>query len=698
MSSNIDISVVIGFRNWGQRRLQLAVKSILESFGPLNGEVIVSDYGSDDGQVTEAGMTSVGARYIFTETDGSWSRSRALNAGFAHAKGKVLVSTDADMVFSPKSFEIIGQTLLNDPSLCLLLQCRDLPQQWSDFEVAEAGFEWATFEAVSRLRPRWGMGGMMAVHRDVYARIRGLDERMHTYGGEDIDFATRAKRAGQRLLWVENPEVRMYHMWHQPTRAQVEVTQEAREAIEYNKSIVYNDPTFVRNTKKWAFPLHGSAPLVSVAIATRNRAEYLSESITSVLGQTMQDFEILVVDDGSTDNTKEVVESFNDSRIRYFYQEQAGVSAARNRAADESRGAYTAVHDDDDLMTPWRLQSQLDVISAGVHGSFGAFVNFNDGTGHMELYRAKVFVPGTINETGGAPGHGTWLIETSILKKLRYDESLRSGVDNNLALRMIRSGFRFAHCGEIVMMCRLHIGQITVTDEHTQKLAARQTRLLFSFGTSPEGLKKMKEQRGPEDWPATRNEKNLDSLLPYLPDHLVNRQFASPQLVQVPADDEHVRVEQSGEYLGSLMPSQNLSATDLAKLTSQGELVDIIASVRDEPTSNHSGSTGNTVQKFLESRASKILAALGSSNSVVIINLDQSPDEWRHESFDFVETLRLTKNSVASDYSFYLNQDGNSWSKPLTVPNSKVHSVYFAGEVTKAIRSDSIRTLEGKNK
>lgn len=698
MSSNIDISVVIGFRNWGQRRLELAVKSILQSFGPLKGEVIVSDYGSDDGQVTETAMTSAGARYIYTETDGSWSRSRALNAGFAHARGKVLVSTDADMVFSPKSFEVIGQTLLDDPSLCLLLQCRDLPQDWSDFEVAEAGFRWQTFEAVSRLRPRWGMGGMMAVHRDVYARIRGLDERMHTYGGEDIDFATRAKRAGQRLLWVEDPDVRMYHMWHQPTRAQVEVTKEARDAIEFNKGIVYNDPTFVRNTKKWTYPLQGAAPLVSVAIATHNRAEYLSESITSVLGQTMQDFEIIIVDDGSTDNTKTVVESFNDSRIRYFYQDQAGVSAARNRAADESRGVYTAVHDDDDLMTPWRLQSQLDVISAGMHGSFGAFVNFDEGTGALKLYRAKVFTPGTIDETGGAPGHGTWLVETSILKKLRYDESLSSGVDNNLALRMVRSGFKFVHCGEIVMMRRLHAGQITVTDEHTQKLAARQTRQVFSFGTTTYGTKRMKEERSPKDWPATRNEETLETLLPYLPDHLVNRRFSAPQLIKSNTIDEYIRVEQNGEYLGSLMPSQTLSAADLAKLTSQGELVDIVASLRSESESNESENDGNTVQKFLESRASQIIATRGSAESVVVVRLNQAAKDSDLESFALVESLKLTEKNATSYYSFYLSQDGGAWLYLLTTPDTDVHSVYFAGDMASAVRTASARTLEGKNK
>ena len=702
MSANVDISVVIGFRNWGQRRLQLAVQSILESFGSLNGEVIVSDYGSDDGQVTKTGIESAGARYVFTETDGTWSRSRALNAGFAHAKGKVLVSTDADMIFSPKSFEIIGRTLLDDPTLCLLLQCRDLPKDWSDLEVAEAGFDWATFDSVARLRPRWGMGGMMAVHRDVYARIRGLDERMHTYGGEDIDFATRAKRAGQRLLWVEDLSVRMYHMWHQPTRAQVEVSQEAREAIEYNKSIVYNDPTFVRNTKMWEYPLLGTPPLVTVAIATHNRAPYLAESITSVLGQTMQDFEIVIVDDGSTDNTKDVVQALDDPRIRYFYQEQSGVAAARNRAADESKGVYTAVHDDDDLMTPWRLQAQLDVIAAGLHGSFGAFVNFDDQTGAMKLYRSKALTPGTIDETGGAPGHGTWLVETSIIKKLRYDESLSSGVDNNLALRMVRSGFKFVHCGEVLMLRRLHDGQITVTDEHTQKLAARQTRQVFSFGTSTWGRTKMKDERGAGDWTAIRNENNLEVLLPYLPDHLVERSFDSPRLVTADLAEGRVQVEQNGKTIGVLMPSQPISAKDLAAITKHGEVSDIVVKLRnttiDGERAEGFGNFDNPSRKFLSSRATEVLMNHGTQNSIVLIFTGELNDPAPSEAsmMTFIETLKLSDGSMSDDYSIYLDPDGDAWSDYVTSAGSSVFSILSAGDIDLNVSASSAKNFEGK--
>lgn len=518
-----DVSVVIGFKDWGLNRLEMAVRSIQNSFGSLRGEVIVSDYGSADYEATRELLESLGAKYVYTETDGTWSRSRALNAGFAVSTGKVLISTDADMIFSPTAMETIGSLILDDPSLCLLLQCRDLPEGWSDEEVAAAGMQWNTFEQVSRLRPRWGMGGMMAVPRSTYLRIRGLDERMHTYGGEDIDFATRAKRAGQRLMWVDDSRVRMYHMWHAPTRNEHDKSQTASMAIEYNRNIVHHDKTFVRNTPVWAHRPADAQPLVTVAISTFNRAGFLTDSINSVLAQTMQDFEIVVVDDGSTDDTRSVVASFDDKRIRYFFQENAGIAVARNRAADEARGAYTAVHDDDDLMTPWRLEKHFEHIDAGVQGSFGSFVNFGNTSGEMKLFASKKLNAGTILESGGAPGHGTWLVETDVLRKFRYDESLSSGVDNNLALRMVRSGVVMRHTGEIMMLRRMHDGQVTVSDEQVQKTSARQTRQLFSFNTTTWGSEKLATERGSGDFVPVRHSKNLEVLAPYLPDHLVSR-------------------------------------------------------------------------------------------------------------------------------------------------------------------------------
>lgn len=100
-------------------------------------------------------------------------------------------------------------------------------------------------------------------------------------------------------------------------------------------------------------------PEVSVVIPTYNRAHLVGRAIESVLAQTFEDFEILVIDDASTDNTASVVEGYQDSRIRYLVQsENRGVSAARNRGLREARGQFIAFLDSDDEWFPDKLEKQ----------------------------------------------------------------------------------------------------------------------------------------------------------------------------------------------------------------------------------------------------------------------------------------------------------------------------------------------------
>ena len=86
----MDVSVVIGFRDWGLQRIHLAVESIQRSFGRFNGEVIISDYGSIDPKANEALAKELGCKYVYTAGAEVWSRSRALNAGFAVSGGILL--------------------------------------------------------------------------------------------------------------------------------------------------------------------------------------------------------------------------------------------------------------------------------------------------------------------------------------------------------------------------------------------------------------------------------------------------------------------------------------------------------------------------------------------------------------------------------------------------------------------------------
>lgn len=98
--------------------------------------------------------------------------------------------------------------------------------------------------------------------------------------------------------------------------------------------------------------------MISVVIPLYNKEERIAHTLQSVFTQTFQDFEIVVVDDGSTDNSVEEVEKFTDSRIRLIHQTNAGVSAARNRGIEEARGELIAFLDADDEWKPRYLETQ----------------------------------------------------------------------------------------------------------------------------------------------------------------------------------------------------------------------------------------------------------------------------------------------------------------------------------------------------
>jgi glycosyltransferase involved in cell wall biosynthesis len=119
------------------------------------------------------------------------------------------------------------------------------------------------------------------------------------------------------------------------------------------------------------------SPAVSVVIPTYNRRQFIGEAVASVLQQGFDDIEIIVVDDGSTDDTAEVLASFG-AAIRSIYQENKGVSAARNRGVMESRGTFLAFLDSDDLWTAGKLDAQIGHMSDG-RLSFAGVEWFVDG-------------------------------------------------------------------------------------------------------------------------------------------------------------------------------------------------------------------------------------------------------------------------------------------------------------------------------
>lgn len=104
-----------------------------------------------------------------------------------------------------------------------------------------------------------------------------------------------------------------------------------------------------------------SKPLISIVMPTYNRAHTIQNSINSILDQTYTNWELLIIDDGSIDNTKEIIQPFlKDKRIQYDYQENQGECIARNEGMKKSKGEYIAFLDSDDKFLPKKLEIQLN--------------------------------------------------------------------------------------------------------------------------------------------------------------------------------------------------------------------------------------------------------------------------------------------------------------------------------------------------
>ncbi len=104
-------------------------------------------------------------------------------------------------------------------------------------------------------------------------------------------------------------------------------------------------------------------PMISVIIPTFNYAEFIPDAIESVLSQTFEDLEIIVVDDGSTDNTKDVLNKYSD-KIKYYYQDNKGPASARNLGIKNASGSYICFLDSDDIFIPNKLQVQIDTFNS----------------------------------------------------------------------------------------------------------------------------------------------------------------------------------------------------------------------------------------------------------------------------------------------------------------------------------------------
>lgn len=184
-------------------------------------------------------------------------------------------------------------------------------------------------------------------------------------------------------------------------------------------------------------------PKVSVIIPTYNRKNLVIKSIKSVLNQTFKDFELIIVDDGSTDATSENVKNIIDERVKYIRHEQnMGPSAARNTGIKAAKGEWIAFQDSDDVWLDTKLEKQMKVAAelsddyAVVHCGI-QYVDLATGKYLTRWIVREDINTEIINNLGVVPGTPTMVIRKKVFDDVGYfDESIPSHEESELGLRI----------------------------------------------------------------------------------------------------------------------------------------------------------------------------------------------------------------------------------------------------------------------
>jgi glycosyltransferase involved in cell wall biosynthesis len=168
-------------------------------------------------------------------------------------------------------------------------------------------------------------------------------------------------------------------------------------------------------------------PLISVIMPVYNCEKYLKEAIESVLSQTYQNVELVIVNDGSTDSSKEIILSFKDSRIRFFENERnSGIVFTRNRGLDEANGEFVATLDSDDIALPERIEKQAGFLTMNPeYGMCGTFYYAIDSHGKFikEIrFPTNYRDVATFMTLGNCFCNSTVMIRAKLAKELRYRE------------------------------------------------------------------------------------------------------------------------------------------------------------------------------------------------------------------------------------------------------------------------------------
>lgn len=334
-------------------------------------EIVVVDSGSPENEweIVEKFQKQSGS-ILYLRTSERETVYAAWNRGIRASCGKYLTNANTDDRHAPEMLEVLADLLEKNPDQAAVYShfyITDVPHQtWQTKTPSELADWHPPFSREALLKGNF-MGPQPMWRRSLHDEYGWFDPSFKVSG--DWEFFLRVSQTHSFLLnrvplglYYRNPGSleRSAGTRHQEDQLIRELYAKNRNRIIRRPFIPESESTFAARPSV-AVPVSVPAvrPMVSVCMAAYNTAKFIRQAIESVLAQTYRDFELVVVDDGSTDETAAMVQSFQDRRIRFFSQPHKNFASAINRAIQEAHGRFILGVDSDDFIMPDYLERMI---------------------------------------------------------------------------------------------------------------------------------------------------------------------------------------------------------------------------------------------------------------------------------------------------------------------------------------------------
>ena len=221
------------------------------------------------------------------------------------------------------------------------------------------------------------------------------------------------------------------------------------------------------------------APLISVVLPVYNGKKYLADAIDSILLQTFVNFELIIIDDGSTDGSQHVLRGYerSDARVRLTVRENRGLATTLNDSLKIARGAWIARMDQDDIALPHRFVRQLQWLEQTGADICGTWVR-RFGTSDKRVVRLRQTDEAIKMEMlfRSPLAHPTVMMRTALVQKLRYDRAWEKAEDYDLWERAAEAGLKMTNLPEVLLLYRVHSEQISSRTVSLQLQQAQEIR------------------------------------------------------------------------------------------------------------------------------------------------------------------------------------------------------------------------------